>query len=137
MTRTCRLCFTTEPTQFYETQSHRLCRPCFSKTYYEPGKQRLLHSKLDRGECVDCGLKVTLTNAVAFDYDHRDPTTKHKEVSRLCYAPLTTFQDELAKCDLVCANDHRRRTQARGYTKRGGRPRKIFPVSPNESAFPL
>jgi hypothetical protein len=123
--RTCRLCFTTDPAHFYETQSHKLCRPCFRATYYEPGRNRLLQSKLDRAECVDCGLKVTLHNSAVFDYDHRDASQKRTEVSRLCYAPLEVFTEELAKCDLVCANDHRLRTQARGYARRGGRPRKF------------
>jgi hypothetical protein len=124
--KTCRLCQTTEPHKFYETQTHKLCRECFRATYYEPGKNRLLQSKLDRAECLDCGMKVLLTNAVAFDYDHRDSSTKHTEVSRLCYAPLEVFTEELKKCDLVCANCHRLRTQARGYSKGGGRPRKFF-----------
>jgi hypothetical protein len=129
--KTCRLCLTTEPNQFYETQNHKLCRACFRATYYQPGKDRLLQSKLDRGQCGDCELKVTLANAVVFDYDHRDASTKTTEVSRLCYAPLQAFQDEQAKCDLVCANCHRLRTQARGYFKGGGRPRKpVLPPQP-------
>lgn len=128
-TKTCRLCLTNDQTQFYETQAHALCRPCFRTTYYEPGRARLLQSKLDRGACVDCGLKVTLTTSVVFDYDHRDASTKSTEVSRLCYAPLASFEEELSKCDLVCSNCHRLRTQARGYGKSGGRPRKPQPVA--------
>lgn len=123
MNRTCRLCQTTNPSLFYETQHHHLCRDCFRKTYYEAGRDRLLHSKLDRGECMDCHLPVTLQNASVFDYDHRDSTEKHTEVSKLCYAPVAKFEAEIAKCDLVCANCHRLRTQARGYFRGGGRPR--------------
>lgn len=131
--KTCRLCLTTDPLRFYETQAHKLCRECFRETYYQPGKDRLLQSKLDRGQCLDCGMKVTIANAVAFDYDHRDASTKTIEVSRLCYAPLETFTAELMKCDLVCANDHRLRTQARGYARGGGRPRRPSPASPPDT----
>jgi len=123
MTKTCRLCQTTDPTSFYETQTTNLCRPCFRATYYEPGRQRLLQSKLDRKSCLDCGLEVTPMNGLVFDYDHRGD--KRIEVSRLCYAPAAVFQEELAKCDLVCSNCHRLRTQARGFFRGGGRPRKF------------
>lgn len=122
----CRLCQTTDPTNFYETQTHRLCRACFATVYIQPGRDRLIQSKLDREACQDCDLKVTLHNSAVFDYDHRDASQKCKEVSRLGYAPLQTFLAELDKCDLVCANCHRLRTQARGYSRGGGRPRKFF-----------
>lgn len=122
--RTCRLCPASNPNDFYETQSHRLCKACFKTTYYAPGRERLLQSKLDRGECTDCGVKVTPENAVMFDYDHRNEKTEN--LSRMSYAPAEAFQAELEKCDLTCANCHRLRTQARGYAhiRKGGRPRK-------------
>lgn len=129
MERLCRLCRTTDPTHFYETQTSRLCKACWKATYTHAGRDRLIQSKLDRSQCLDCGLAVTLHNASVFDYDHRDPTQKFKNVSRLRYAPLEVFLAELSKCDLVCANCHRLRTQARGYTMSGGRPR----LTPHET----
>lgn len=74
---------------------------------------------------MDCGVKVTPANAVMFDYDHRDE--KSENLSRMSYAPAAAFQAELEKCDLTCSNCHRLRTQARGYAKGGGRPRKPQP----------
>jgi hypothetical protein len=138
MNRSCRLCDATDPSLFYETQAHRLCRSCFRQTYYQAGRERLIQSKLDRGECMDCHLQVTLHTTPVFDYDHRE--AKHRELSKLCYAPLATFEAELAKCDLVCANCHRLRTQARGYSRGGGRPRAVpcrAPSTLNPAPFSL
>lgn len=49
------------------------------------------------------------------DFDHRDPATKTKAVSQLiseCRS-MDIILEEIAKCDLVCANCHRIRTWAR------------------------
>ena len=57
--------------------------------------------------CVDCGE----TDPVLLDFDHRDPTSKRKEVGRLAATkPWRQVLAEIAKCDVRCANCHRRRT---------------------------
>ena len=60
------------------------------------------------GGCTDCGEK----DPVVLEFDHRDPKDKkftigtHKGIKR----PIEDFIAELDKCDVVCANCHRRRT---------------------------
>jgi hypothetical protein len=44
------------------------------------------------------------------DFDHRDPSTKAKNVPRLIMGSIERMLAEAAKCDIVCANCHRLRT---------------------------
>ena len=127
--KVCKKCSTTNPTDFYETQHTRYCKGCFQQTYFVPGRERLLAAKLARGECKDCGLKVTTENASVFDFDHL--YDKKRQVSNMTTAPNSKFNEEINKCDLVCANDHRLRTRARGRTwSTPGRPRRDKPQTP-------
>ncbi len=60
--------------------------------------------------CVDCGKRYP---HYVMDFDHRDPDTKKSTIARLLYrsrAGRRRVMEEIAKCDLVCANCHRERT---------------------------
>src|SRR4051812_4646287 len=57
--------------------------------------------------CVDCGE----SDPRCLDFDHRDPTAKSASISRLVgYANWPQVRSEIEKCDVRCANCHRRRT---------------------------
>lgn len=62
--------------------------------------------------CMDCGNRFP---PVCMDFDHRPGETKIVEVSHLAnrIASPERIRAEIAKCDLVCANCHRLRTEAR------------------------
>lgn len=66
--------------------------------------------------CIDCGNKWA-DNPECMDFDHLDPTMKHKNVSRLADKSLETIWKEIQKCDLVCACCHRIRTKRRRSIK--------------------
>jgi hypothetical protein len=53
------------------------------------------------------------------DFDHRDPTTKSFRLTSgaAMLASAERLEAEVAKCDVVCANCHRIRTQRRGTTE--------------------
>ena len=71
--------------------------------------------------CMDCGGTY---RSVAMDFDHRDPSTKLMTPSSLPKTgSLRVLQEELAKCDVVCANCHRLREESRraGRKARTGR----------------
>ena len=70
------------------------------------------NEKIRRGECVDCGLRVTSETWRDFDFDHRDPEQKTASVSQLMGKDTETIVVEMAKCDLRCAICHRRKTIA-------------------------
>jgi hypothetical protein len=61
--------------------------------------------------CSDCGERYP---PCAMDFDHRDPSTKRAAVTRMIgRAGTQRLLDEIAKCDIVCANCHRLRTSRR------------------------
>src|SRR5207302_6595194 len=69
--------------------------------------RRLLQDYLRSHPCVDCGE----TDIVTLQFDHRDRATKRKEVALLVVQTAWSIvQTEIAKCDVRCANCHRRRT---------------------------
>ena len=59
--------------------------------------------------CVDCGE----SDVIVLEFDHVRGV-KRREISRMVYTgtSLETLQKEIAKCDVRCANCHRRKTHA-------------------------
>lgn len=105
----------------------RTCQHAYHKAFYQENcereKKRLLGhkkarkiklslfiNKLKSNPCTDCGNTFP---PICMDFDHlRDKSFNIGEV----YARLTsekTILEEIAKCELVCANCHRIRTQNR------------------------
>lgn len=58
--------------------------------------------------CVDCGE----TNPVVLEFDHKDDSDKKREISLMLSNgnSLDTIIKEIEKCEVRCANCHRRRT---------------------------
>ena len=67
---------------------------------------RLVIDALKNSPCVDCGGSF---EACVMDFDHVRGVKKD-DVSRMARYKLSTILEEIAKCDLVCANCHRIRT---------------------------
>jgi hypothetical protein len=74
---------------------------------YRNACKLLAYDYLMTHPCVDCGEG----DPVVLDFDHIDPATKTGEISwfirRQDLAGLAT---EIEKCEVRCANDHRRKT---------------------------
>ena len=103
------------------------CRDCFRR-YYEAERARhrernnalksarvreaqaFVLDYLATRSCVDCGED----DPVVLEFDHLG--TKRSEVSTLVHRGvlLPVLSAEIARCDIVCAGCHRRRTAARG-----------------------
>jgi len=83
--------------------------------------------ELKAAPCVDCGGHF---HPAAMTFDHRPGTIKVNDLATLAGQGCTgLFEEELAKCDLVCANCHAirtclRREEARAKG-RGGPPPSI------------
>ena len=67
-----------------------------------------LHDYLSAQRCMDCGIQ----GLAVLEFDHRDPREKENEISALVRAAYSwsAVLKEIAKCDVVCANCHRKRT---------------------------
>ena len=72
-------------------------------------KVELIQSKGSR--CCDCSREYDGTNAVAFDFHHRDPATKKFNVNTGTMNKMSSqvLKEEAEKCDLICAYCHRLR----------------------------
>ena len=87
----------------------------------EPGilKRRAIINaeKMRRGKCLRCPRLVTLETCCAFDFDHRDASTKVISVSQLVHRSQAFFdkhiESELNACDLLCCSCHKKVTIAR------------------------
>ena len=68
----------------------------------------LLAEYLDAHPCVDCGER----DLRCLEFDHRDPSEKHAQIALLVSnsRSWTVVLREIEKCDVRCANCHRRRT---------------------------
>lgn len=107
------------------------CRSCDNeraKTYYAANAERMkkqigVRNKrlrneaqewvcvyLDTHPCVDCGE----TDILVLEFDHLKD--KELSISNMCLRgwSVDKIKQEITKCEVVCANDHRRRTARRG-----------------------
>ena len=115
-------------------QRDNLCRPCrkaYHREHYLANKKTYVDQARTRKQtlarertgflleyfvehpCVDCGE----TDPVVLEFDHlRDKAFDIGQA--LPYRAWATILEEIAKCEVVCANCHRRRTARRAGTVR-------------------
>ena len=126
--RSCSVCGLVFPESHFVRRSSR-CRECrvlyrrehylMNSDYYKEKARRNKKGAIEVNKewlldyllahpCVDCGE----SDPVVLEFDHRDPSSKVAAVSVLArngYS-LKAVQNEVAACDVRCANCHRRRT---------------------------
>lgn len=98
-------------------------RACQRRWYGRNREKEIARSKARKDElrafiqsqkakpCADCGGEFP---PVAMDFDHREAIDKDMSVAQLArYGSKKRIENEIAKCDLVCANCHRVRTAER------------------------
>lgn len=81
-----------------------------------------LFTFLSTKSCVDCGER----DPIVLEFDHRDSKQKFKIVSKMLSGHYSwqSVQREIYKCEIRCANCHRRKTYAQlGYWGKGKPPR--------------
>lgn len=88
------------------------------KRKIKKARSKVMVDKLRDVPCADCGVKYPTW---IMDFDHRNPAEKLANVSslRASGGSEKRIQEEIAKCDLVCANCHRKRTHDRMVAAKG------------------
>lgn len=103
----------------------KLCHRKYTRGHYEKNKAKYLEKARTHARryaeviqawlvtyfqthpCVDCGE----TDFIVLEFDHRDGVKKEGDVSRLMRnGNLESIKAEVDKCDVRCANCHKRRT---------------------------
>jgi hypothetical protein len=135
MTKRCGRCGETKPVEEFawrrreKGQRHNYCRPCHSayhREHYLANRDRyiaqaaankaslrikrtaLLLEYFSEHPCVDCGE----TDPLVLEFDHlRDKS--FEIAAAIIDRSWETILAEIAKCEVVCANCHRRRTVRR------------------------
>lgn len=100
------------------------CHRAYTKAHYEANKADYIKRVTIRNKkimtdnrvrmaeylrsnpCVDCGE----TDLRCLDFDHRDNKLKSRDVTRMLAWSWDTIMNEIEKCDIRCANCHRKRT---------------------------
>ncbi len=105
----CPKCHVPKELKFFGNKSWKRLRSCCSQCLYDAQCQRWLDRKVKAinylgGKCVKCGWKG---HPAAFDFHHRDPSTKDMEWHKMRLRNWASVLVELDKCDLLCAICHR------------------------------
>lgn len=117
----------------YPNSHCKTCTRIKSKKHYEENKQSYIErSKLrnerdkklitdflyeyTRNGCKICGIK----DFVCLEFHHRDPSEKEIEINKLVRncSSIQNLKQELAKCDILCCNCHRKETAKQRKWKR-------------------
>ena len=102
-----------------EAAQDRLNNPieCATKKlsyYHKTTKYKLVKRIKETKEkpCMDCGIQYPY---YVMQFDHRDPKIKIKNVSLMWNYSDKKFFEEVAKCDIICANCHFEREHQRRH----------------------
>jgi hypothetical protein len=116
-------------------QRHNMCRPCqadYRRRHYEANRAKYIRlagarrarvaeerfawlvDYLTEHPCVDCGE----TDVLVLEFDHVRGEKKFNISRGIVDASWDALTSEIDKCEVVCANCHRRRTAQRGSYRR-------------------
>lgn len=106
--------------RWYKQHKDRHIKGCSkNKVRYRKIAREAVAQYLESHPCVDCGE----SDIVVLEFDHVYGE-KRSDIGTMMSSGLSvkSIMDEIAKCDVVCANDHRRRTARRANHFRHTRP---------------
>ena len=109
----CRHCARQVSRRYYvQASAKNVARVAVNNARYRARNRAFVRALLCRATCMDCGI----CDFAVLEFDDRDSVAKVADVSALMRQPVSqrVLEAELRKCDVVCANCHRRRTAQRG-----------------------
>lgn len=100
----CKVCSSLKDKKHYENSDFR--KKAIRKASNESRERNIVYilDYLRSHPCVDCGED----DPIVLDFDHRHD--KSYNVACMVYHSLESVQKEMKKCDVRCANCHRRKT---------------------------
>ena len=133
MNKTCTKCKQELPIELFSFRNKKLgkrtcwCKPCYAiydaNNWSSTPKRRQANQKrnnsrkLRNAQFVWDYLKTNPCSCgendpVVLEFDHRNPAEKFKNISDMlrCAFSIETIKGEIQKCDVLCANCHRRKT---------------------------
>jgi hypothetical protein len=93
---------------YYRNKNYYLSKAKRRNTEFKLKIHGYLRSYLLNHPCIDCGE----TDLAVLEFDHKGDTDKFKAVSQMMRIqyPFEKILEEVDKCDVRCANCHRRKT---------------------------
>lgn len=101
----CKYCKRNYDTAYYSKTPQRRLAISRRKKKLGATAGKYISSYLRTHPCVDCGED----DIAVLDFDHVRGT-KRDNISKLRYTSLKAVQEEIKKCEVRCANCHRRKT---------------------------
>jgi hypothetical protein len=114
--KACRACRKIQNAQWYESHKTKHVSQVRQRTDRQrKASRQYIRDYLTQHCCSDCGER----DPVVLEFDHVRGK-KFKDVSKLVAEgySIATIEKEINKCDVVCANCHRRREAARRTSRR-------------------
>jgi len=100
----CKACIKIRDAENYKKNPDKFAK--WSKSRRLEVREKVFTYLLDH-PCVECGER----DIVVLEFDHRTQTTKKFDVMSATHGhSWKTILEEIKKCDVVCANCHKRRT---------------------------
>ncbi len=132
MSKTCSKCLKEFPLSSFNKKGKSLtarCKSCLSEdaklAFTKPARRKQVVQAVARRRrvlaqmindlksqpCADCNVSYP---PYVMDFDHKDPSQKLENVAQLTSRGWSAdrIKEEIQKCDVVCANCHRKRTYA-------------------------
>lgn len=105
---TCKICKNKIDKEYYDLNAVRMRNQIYnSKLKRQEKVIRFVYDYLKINPCIDC----SESDPIVLEFDHRDGVDKVDNISNMINScSLQKIQDEIKKCDVRCANCHRRRT---------------------------
>ena len=105
--KSCKICTREQiKAHYYKNKEYYLTKSKKRNAINRQKNREYLFNFLSQNPCIDCGE----TDPVVLEFDHQND--KSANISHLMSRnyPLNTLKKELAKCEVRCANCHRRKT---------------------------
>ena len=112
----CRVCYKENwDTRYYENHQHYRDSHNTSRRKIREENSRKVFDYLTAHPCVNCGE----SDLIVLEFDHRDRNDKIENISNLAtHSSWKRLELEIEKCDVLCANCHRRKSAAEFNYKR-------------------